>query len=151
MALVPHPSPPGVLGLQPGAHFGQINGAAPVDAHMQRQRLLAQLNESTWQRIGTSIGIVGLTGMLTKPVTGSLNELLGDHEGALFAYEQALRHNQWSTQTLNAISCILRTKEKYPEAMEYLKNILKVEPANGEAWGNLGKMTCAIVKIPADS
>jgi tetratricopeptide (TPR) repeat protein len=68
-----------------------------------------------------------------------LNELLGDHEGALFAYEQALRHNQWSPQTLNAISCILRTKEKYPEAMEYLKNILKVEPANGEAWGNLGK------------
>ncbi|KEF57442.1 glucose repression mediator protein [Exophiala aquamarina CBS 119918] len=120
MALVPHPSPPGVLGLQHGAHFGQINGAAPVDAHTQRQRLLGQLNESTWQRIG------------------SLNELLGDHEGALFAYEQALRHNQWSTQTLNAISCILRTKEKYPEAMEYLKNILKVEPANGEAWGNLG-------------
>lgn len=52
MALVPHPSPPGVLGMQPGGHFGQINGAAPVDAHMQRQRLLAQLNESTWQRIG---------------------------------------------------------------------------------------------------
>jgi tetratricopeptide (TPR) repeat protein len=67
--------------------------------------------------------------------------LLGDHEGALFAYEQALRHNQWSPQTLNAISCILRTKEKYPEAMEYLKNILKVEPANGEAWGNLGTFT----------
>ncbi|KAK4935282.1 glucose repression mediator protein [Elasticomyces elasticus] len=119
MALVTHPSPPGVLGLQP-PHLGQYNGAAPVDAHMQRQRLLSQLNESTWQRIG------------------SLNELLGDHEGALFAYEQALRHNQWSPQTLNAISCILRTKEKYPEAMEYLKNILKVEPANGEAWGNLG-------------
>ena len=68
-----------------------------------------------------------------------MNELLGDHEGALFAYEQALRHNQWSTQTLNSISHILRAKEKYPEAMEYLKNILKVEAANGEAWGNLGK------------
>ena len=40
--------------MQPGGHFGQINGAAPVDAHMQRQRLLAQLNESTWQRIGMS-------------------------------------------------------------------------------------------------
>lgn len=51
MALVPHPSPPGVLGLQP-PHLGQYNGAAPVDAHMQRQRLLSQLNESTWQRIG---------------------------------------------------------------------------------------------------
>jgi len=52
MSLVPHPSPPGVLGLPHGGHFAQVNGAAPVDAHMQRQRLLAQLNESTWQRIG---------------------------------------------------------------------------------------------------
>jgi tetratricopeptide (TPR) repeat protein len=126
--------------MQPGAHFGQMNGAAPVDAHMQRQRLLATLNESTWQKIGilaSNFWLVQLIDWIWRP--GSLNELLGDHEGALFAYEQALRHNQWSTGTLNAISCILRTKEKYPEAMEYLKNILKVEPANGEAWGNLGK------------
>jgi hypothetical protein len=40
------------MALQPGA-YAQIGGAAPVDAHLQRQRLLAQLNESTWQRIGT--------------------------------------------------------------------------------------------------
>lgn len=59
-------------------------------------------------------------------------------DDALFAYEQALRHNMYSSHTLNAISCILRLKEKYPEAMEYLKNIIKMEPANGEAWGNLG-------------
>jgi hypothetical protein len=39
------------MALQPGA-YAQIGGAAPVDAHLQRQRLLAQLNESTWQRIG---------------------------------------------------------------------------------------------------
>jgi general transcriptional corepressor CYC8 len=67
-----------------------------------------------------------------------LNELTGDLDGALFAYEQALRHNEWSTQTLNAIACILRTKEEYPKAMEYLKKILSGEPNNGEAWGNLG-------------
>lgn len=59
-------------------------------------------------------------------------------DDALYAYEQALRHNVYSTQTLNAISTILRTKEKYPEAMEFLKNIIKMEPANGDAWGNLG-------------
>lgn len=59
-------------------------------------------------------------------------------DDALFAYEQALRHNMYSTQTLNAISTILRTKEQYQEAMEYLRNIIKMEPANGEAWGNLG-------------
>jgi general transcriptional corepressor CYC8 len=67
-----------------------------------------------------------------------LNELTGDLDGALFAYEQALRHCDWSTQTLNAISCILRTKEEYPKAMDYLKKILGGEPGNGEAWGNLG-------------
>ena len=63
---------------------------------------------------------------------------MGDHEGALYAYERALRHNQWSTTTLNSIANILRAREKYPEAMEYLRSILKVEPSNGEAWSNLG-------------
>lgn len=42
--------------MQHGGHYGQVGGAAaPVDAHIQRQRLLAQLNESTWQRIGTHL------------------------------------------------------------------------------------------------
>ncbi|RMZ75660.1 hypothetical protein DV737_g5192, partial [Chaetothyriales sp. CBS 132003] len=121
MSLVPHPSPPGLLAMQQGGQqYGHAAAAVPVDAHVQRQRLLAQLNESTWQRIG------------------SLNELTGDLDGALFAYDQALRHNSWSTHTLNAISTILRTKEEYTKAMEYLKKILSVEPANGDAWGNLG-------------
>lgn len=40
--------------MQHAGHYAQINGAsAPVDAHAQRQRILAQLNETTWQRIGT--------------------------------------------------------------------------------------------------
>lgn len=127
------------MAMQHAQHFGQVNGAGPnVDAHVQRQRMLAQLNETTWQRIGkTRIWETARSLLICRP--GSLNELTGDLEAALFAYEQALRHNQWSTQTLNAISCILRTKEKYPEAMEFLKNILKVEPSNGEAWGNLGQ------------
>ncbi|KAK5944586.1 glucose repression mediator protein [Knufia obscura] len=103
-----------------GGHFGQINGAAPVDAHIQRQRMLANLNETTWQRIG------------------NLNDITGDLEGALFAYQQALRHNQWSVQSLTAISHILRTQEKFPEAQEFLKNVIKIDPQNGEAWGNLG-------------
>lgn len=59
-------------------------------------------------------------------------------DAAIFAYEQALRHNMYSTQTLNAISQILRTKEQYTEASEFLRHIIKMEPANGEAWGNLG-------------
>ena len=62
----------------------------------------------------------------------------GDSDGALFAYEQALRHNYQSIQALNAISCILRTKENFPRAVEYLQTILKLDQANGEVWGSLG-------------
>lgn len=69
---------------------------------------------------------------------GSLTELMGDLEGAMNAYEQALRHNQWSISAMNAISCILRTKEQFPKAIEYLQNILKLDPSNGETWGSLG-------------
>lgn len=67
-----------------------------------------------------------------------MNEITGDLDGALFAYQQALRHNQWSVVSLTSISTVLRTQEKFPEAMEYLRNILKIDAQNGEAWGNLG-------------
>lgn len=63
---------------------------------------------------------------------------MGDLEGAMNAYEQALRHNQWSIPAMNAISCILRTKELFPKAIEYLQNILKLDPNSGETWGSLG-------------
>lgn len=63
---------------------------------------------------------------------------MGDLEGAMNAYEQALRHNQWSISAMNAISCILRTKEQFPKAIEYLQNILKMDASNGETWGSLG-------------
>lgn len=69
---------------------------------------------------------------------GTVSELQGDPDGALFAYEQALRHNYQSIQALNAISCILRTKENFPRAVEYLQTILKLDQSNGEVWGSLG-------------
>ena len=79
--------------------------------------------------------------------SGAVYELTGDLDQALFAYEQARRHNQWSSHTLQAISSILRTREKYPEAMEYLKDVLKIEPANGDAWGNLGMFHFSMCSI----
>jgi tetratricopeptide (TPR) repeat protein len=72
-------------------------------------------------------------------VQGSLTELLGDADGAIDAYQQALRHNQWSIAAMNAISHILRAREKFPEAMEYLRSILKLDPNNGDVWGSLGE------------
>ena len=73
-------------------------------------------------------------------VSGNLTEVMGDLEAAVNAYEQALRHNQYSIQAMNAISCILRTKEQFPRAVEYLKAILKLDNNNGEVWGSLGKL-----------
>ncbi|KAG8531069.1 uncharacterized protein KY384_004426 [Bacidia gigantensis] len=69
---------------------------------------------------------------------GSTHELQGDPDAAIQAYEHALRHNNYSIQALNAISCILRTKENFPRAIEYLQAILKVDGNNGEVWGSLG-------------
>lgn len=59
-------------------------------------------------------------------------------DGALVAYEHALRHNQYSIPAMSAIACILRTRETFPKAIEYLQNILKLDPQNGESWGSLG-------------
>ena len=69
---------------------------------------------------------------------------MGDIEGAVSAYEQAMRHNQYSIQAMNAISCILRTKENFPRAVEYLQGILKLDGTNGEVWGSLGKPGASI-------
>lgn len=63
---------------------------------------------------------------------------MGDLDGALNAYEQAMRHNQYSIPAMNQISCILRTKENFPRAVEFLQAILKLDAANGEVWGSLG-------------
>lgn len=55
------------------------------------------------------------------------------------AYNAALRANPQSVPAMNAISLILRTREEFHKAVEYLQDILKLEPNNGEAWGSLGK------------
>lgn len=77
--------------------------------------------------------------MILTATSGSAAEHMNDLDGAVFAYEQALRHNFQSIQAMNAISCILRTKENFPRAVEYLQAILKLESNNGEVWGSLGK------------
>lgn len=63
---------------------------------------------------------------------------MGDLDGALQAYEHALRHNQWSVPAMTGVAAILRTRESFPKAVEYLQNILKIDANNGEIWGSLG-------------
>jgi len=57
----------------------------------------------------------------------------------MFAYERALNANPNSIPAMNAISLILRTREEFPKAVEYLQAILKLDQSQGEVWGSLGK------------
>ena len=70
---------------------------------------------------------------------------MGELDSAINSYEQALRHNQYSITAMNQISTILRTKENFPKAVEYLQAILKLDQSNGEVWGSLGqyRVRCA--------
>ncbi|KAF2839640.1 TPR-like protein [Patellaria atrata CBS 101060] len=123
MASHQQPSPttniPTHHGPPPGHH--QPNGHAHIPAQQKTiAQILREQNESIWIQMGT------------------VSEMMGDSENALASYEHALRQNQWSVPAMNAISCLLRSKERFPQAVEYLQLILKVEPNNGEVWGSLG-------------
>ncbi|KAJ9664898.1 glucose repression mediator protein [Coniosporium apollinis] len=117
------PSPrAGMLGHH-GANPGHLqpNGHAqlPPQPKNSSQRL-TEVNEATWLQIG------------------ALEELMGQSDSAIHSYEHALRHNAWSVPAMTAISSILRSKDQFPAAVDYLRQILKVENNNGEVWGSLG-------------
>ena len=143
------PQSPAALHLHHGLHSGQpqVNGHIPMQAHHKiTPAHLASQNESVWLGIGGCFVVIHMCHQLqANSIIGSTCELQGDPDGALFAYEQALRHNYQSIQALNAISCILRTKENFPRAVEYLQTILKLDQANGEVWGSLGECKRTII------
>jgi general transcriptional corepressor CYC8 len=67
--------------------------------------------------------------------------LLGNLDDAMSAYEYALRANPQSIPAMNAISLILRTREEFHKAVDYLQAILKIDNTNGEVWGSLGLLS----------
>lgn len=72
-------------------------------------------------------------------VEGALCELQDDGEGAIAAYEHAIKHNSYSIPAMSAIAAIFRNRDQYNISIEYLRTILKIDLANGEVWGQLGK------------
>lgn len=138
----PQPSPPD--GMPP--HLGPMIGHPQVNGHIPLQKsngpqMITQLNEQTWVQIGEysphSNSLPPSRQLIFH--LGTLAELMGDLDGALQAYEHALRHHQWSVQAMTGIATILRHREQFAKAVEYLQNILKVDSTNGEIWGSLGR------------
>jgi glucose repression mediator protein len=69
---------------------------------------------------------------------------MGNLDEAITSFEHALRANPQSVPALNSISSILRTQEKFHQAVEYLQNILKLDGNNGDVWGSLGGFSIAL-------
>jgi tetratricopeptide (TPR) repeat protein len=123
--MASHQQPSPTAGMPP--HHGGLHPVHAVNGHppppnqpKTSSQFLAHLTESVWNQMG------------------SLSEQMQDLDGAIQCYEQALKFNSWSVPAMQGIACILRTKDHFPQAVEYLRTILKVDPANGEVWGSLG-------------
>ncbi|KAI1456168.1 TPR-like protein [Annulohypoxylon moriforme] len=117
-----HPSPQMAMQMQ---HHGPPVPPPPPPGPAQGgqwapSRHIVAVNEALWMQIG------------------SFSELLGNLDDAMIAYERALTANPNSIPAMNAISLILRTREDFHKAVEYLQAILKIDANNGEVWGSLG-------------
>ncbi|KAI8922192.1 hypothetical protein DFJ77DRAFT_482274 [Powellomyces hirtus] len=92
---------------------------APVPPLTVIQKL-AHANEASWIQVG------------------SVAETMGEHDRALHAYEEALRHNPHSIKALTQAAALCRTREQFSKAVDYFQQILNIDQTNGEIWGALG-------------
>ena len=76
--------------------------------------------------------------MLTFPI-GRLAQMMGCTEMALNSYDRSLHFDRYSVETLHAIAELLRTEDKYDQAVEYLESILRVDNGDGASWSHLGE------------
>lgn len=76
-------------------------------------------------------------------MSATFAQSLGRVDEAVQSYEQALRHDTWSVPALTGIADILRDRDQFQLAIDYLRTALKVEQGNGEIWSHLGKGSAA--------
>ena len=67
-------------------------------------------------------------------------EQLNDLDEAADCFGRALRQHQWSIPALSGLAGVLKNKEEFLAATEHYTTILKIDSANGDAWGCLGKL-----------
>lgn len=135
-----HPSPQMAMQMQ---HHGPPVPPPPPGPAQGGQwapsRHIVAVNEALWMQIGEynmRASFARCNGLIIY--IGSFSELLGNLDEAMLAYEHALNANPNSIPAMNAISLILRTREDFHKAVEYLQAILKIDANNGEVWGSLG-------------
>lgn len=65
---------------------------------------------------------------------------MGDWDGSIKSYERALAFNPASVPATSGIANIFRTQEQFPQAVQFYKRLLQLDPGNGDTWGALGKL-----------
>lgn len=135
-------------------HHGPPGGAPGISqpppgwAQAPPANQLAAMNEAVWVSIGTVTAVSSRDFNPSNACIGAVQELLMQQDEALNSYEQAMRHNPRSIPAMLAISIILRLQEKFPQAAQYLDQILKLDREHGEAWGYLGQSRSWSATIP---
>lgn len=72
---------------------------------------------------------------------------MNDWDSALECYHNALKCNQWSVPAMQGIASILRYKDQFQHAAEYLRAIIKIEPTNGEVLSGLGRSSSRLIQL----
>lgn len=70
--------------------------------------------------------------------TGNTCEKMQMNADAMDSYHQVLRYDKANVSALRGIASILRSEDKYDQAVEYIKNIIAAVPNDGESWSSLG-------------
>ncbi|KAJ1765940.1 glucose repression mediator protein [Coemansia sp. RSA 2526] len=125
----PHPSGSQQLPQQqqPPQHMAPPGPQQQPVTHTQR---LSAMTEEVWLQIGT------------------LSEVMGEHDRALAAYDNALRHNPYSQPALTQIANIHRSREEFDKAVEYFQRIINIDGTNGEIWGAIGNCYLMLDDLP---
>ena len=71
-------------------------------------------------------------------LVGRLLELFGRRESALVAYKATLRSKPDFHSCANRLAYVLGSLERYAQAEPYFVAVLRADPGNAAAWGQLG-------------
>ncbi|KAF2749241.1 TPR-like protein [Sporormia fimetaria CBS 119925] len=123
---IPHP-PPHAAALASHPANGHRLDAVPPNAPTTR---LQVLTEEIWNRMG------------------HLSEQMGDLDGAYQCYKHALELNPWSVAAMLGAGNALRDKTCWPQAMDYYKQLLKIDAAKGDVWASLGICHMMMDELP---
>lgn len=76
---------------------------------------------------------------LANDMSGFTSEKLQMNADAMDSYHHVLQYDKLNVHALRGIASILRSEDKYDQAVKYIESILQALPHDGESWSSLGQ------------